>query len=199
MPVNFEAYADRVTARLAVDPELRLDVRRELLTHLSAARREHEAAGDADPTAASAASLGEPDALADQLWQAHRRRIRQRTWTRRAMLLLPVAIVLVVLLLAWGGLRSVAPIVTLGFDRYARSADSGPSTLVSPPPSIQLTRHLTDAHLAGLPPERRLLLPRHLAPNQYDPAEEAQDAATLAALRQRTRQSPPMRLLRRSP
>ncbi len=94
----------RITRRLEVDEELRLDVARELRCHLEDAAAEFRAAGESDEQAAASATraLGEPEELAEELWQANRGRIRIRgllRWAARVTLL-PAAILVVVVLLA---------------------------------------------------------------------------------------------------
>jgi len=93
----------RLTRRLAVDEELRLDVARELRCHLEDSTAEFRAAGQDDKQAAASAikALGDEKELAEQLWQANRRRIRLRgvlRWTARATLA-PLAVVVVLVFL----------------------------------------------------------------------------------------------------
>ncbi|MCD4700095.1 MAG: permease prefix domain 1-containing protein, partial [Phycisphaerae bacterium] len=88
---TFDDLVDLLTDRLRVDPELRLDVARELRAHLEDSAAEFRQAGQSDEQAdASAAkALGDPQQLADELWQANRWRIRIRgifRWSARAAL-----------------------------------------------------------------------------------------------------------------
>lgn len=104
---TFEQLAQRVTQRLACDPELRRDVKREIEGHLQDAAREFRRGGMAEDEAAASAvkALGDQTQLADSLWQANRLRMRWRSvakWTARAALL-PGAIVVIALLVS--GLR----------------------------------------------------------------------------------------------
>ena len=98
---DFHTLTTRATARLRRDRELRLEVAHELRTHLDAAAAEYRTAGYDDPAARAAAAhaFGDPDTLADDLWQAHRRRLRLRAWAwwTVRLTLLPVC------LLALGG------------------------------------------------------------------------------------------------
>src|SRR5687768_13202615 len=79
-PSPVDALLDRVTDRFKLDPELRLEIRHELRTHLEEAAAEHTEAGLDGPAAEQAAlrSFGDEGAVADQLWAANRRRVRAR-------------------------------------------------------------------------------------------------------------------------
>src|SRR4051812_41802593 len=78
MASPFDPLLDRVTHRLRIDPELRLEVAHELRTHLEDSAAELRAAGRAeeDAVAEAARALGAETELADQLWQANGRRVR---------------------------------------------------------------------------------------------------------------------------
>lgn len=80
----FDDMLDRATRRLRIDRELQLEVRRELETHLQEAAKEFESGGDSEQQARANAvrAIGDADSLADQLWQANRRRIRLRYWVK---------------------------------------------------------------------------------------------------------------------
>lgn len=110
-PTAFDELLDRATHRLRVDAELRLEVRGELQSHLSAAADEYRAAGlsDADATAAAARDFGDADGLADQLWAANRRRVRARNVARWAVRLGagPVAVVAAVAC-SWSAIVSLS-------------------------------------------------------------------------------------------
>jgi hypothetical protein len=101
----------RLTRRLEVDEELRLDVARELHGHLEDSASQFRAAGqsEAEAAASAAKALGDEGELAEQLWQANRPRIRLRgvlRWTARVTLLPAAAVVTLVLvtyLLGIGG------------------------------------------------------------------------------------------------
>jgi hypothetical protein len=102
---TWDELVNLLTDRLRVDPELRLDVAEELRAHLEDSAAEFRQAGQSDEEAAASAAkaLGDPQQLADDLWQANRRRIRVRgvlRWGARAALV-PGAI-LVIIAIAMG-------------------------------------------------------------------------------------------------
>lgn len=104
----WDALINRLTDRLQVDPELRMDVARELRCHLEDSAAEFRRAGqDVDEAAASAAkALGDPEELAGQLWQANRRRVRIRgllRWAARIALAPAAAAVILALVVAMVG------------------------------------------------------------------------------------------------
>ncbi|MCC7407454.1 MAG: hypothetical protein IT442_05245, partial [Phycisphaeraceae bacterium] len=76
----FDEVIAAATARLAMDGELRLEVRRELRGHLEDSAGEYEAAGYTPEQAAEEAvkHLGDPGELAEELWRANRGRLRLR-------------------------------------------------------------------------------------------------------------------------
>ncbi len=89
---GFDDLIERLTARLRVDPELRMDVANELLSHLEDASEEFRQGGAGEDEAAASAvkALGDEAELSEQLWQANRGRIRFRRaakWAARAALL----------------------------------------------------------------------------------------------------------------
>lgn len=95
---------DRLTERLGVDPELRLDVAAELRSHLEDSAAEFREAHQSEQEAAASAAkaLGDSEQLAEQLWQANRGRIRLRgvaRWAARVALV-PGAILVILVLLA---------------------------------------------------------------------------------------------------
>ncbi len=109
----------RLTRRLEVDEELRLDVARELRCHLEDSAAEFRTAGQSDAQAAASAAkaLGEEAELTEQLWQANRGRIRVRgvlRWTARVTLL-PAAVLVTLLLFAY----------LLGLSGYIRAFSRG--------------------------------------------------------------------------
>jgi hypothetical protein len=94
---------DRLTQRLSIDPELRLEVSQELRAHLedsTAAFR--EASYDESQAVAEALKrLGDEAELAEELWQANRKRLRLRSvakWAAR-LTLWPVGVALMLGLL----------------------------------------------------------------------------------------------------
>lgn len=105
---------EQLTARLRVDLELRMDVANELRTHLEDAAGEFRQAGASEEEAHAQAvkALGDPDELAEQLWQANRGRIRFRRvarWAARVTLVPAAAVVTVLIgLAAYGSLVPIA-------------------------------------------------------------------------------------------
>ncbi len=102
----------RLTDRLAVDRELQLDVARELTTHLEDSAEEFRRAGESSEQAAASAAraLGDPDILADQLWQANRRRLSVRgllRWTARVTLIPAAIVVIATVFLGLSGARDI--------------------------------------------------------------------------------------------
>jgi hypothetical protein len=92
MPTNTEKFLERATAGLATDPELRLDVRAELRSHV--ADKADELGGEEHADEAIAA-LGEVVELAEEVAEANRRRLGWRGLARRILRfgLVPVAVV----------------------------------------------------------------------------------------------------------
>ncbi len=93
----------RVTHRLGQDTELRLDVTRELKSHLEesiAQAVENGTAGEA-AQAKAVSELGDEEELADMLWQANRGRMKRRALVRwfYRVLIIPAAFILGVLFL----------------------------------------------------------------------------------------------------
>jgi hypothetical protein len=109
---EWEQLIARLTDRLRVDEELRLDVARELRTHLEDSAAEFRRAGEAEEQAAvsAARALGDANVLAEQLWQANRRRLRIRGVLRWAaqVALVPIAIIVTLVLMA--GMRGGYPV-----------------------------------------------------------------------------------------
>jgi hypothetical protein len=93
----------RLTERLTADEELRLDVARELRSHLEDSADEFRRAGESPEQAAASAerALGNLDELAEQLWQANRKRMRLRGVLRWAAqtALVPLAILVILALI----------------------------------------------------------------------------------------------------
>jgi len=90
---------NRITAKLEVDRELQMEVASELRCHIADKASELRASGLGEVEALDQAcnALGEPDDLAEQLWQANRIRIGIRgtlRWAARVALI-PAAIVVV--------------------------------------------------------------------------------------------------------
>ena len=143
----WDALIHRLTEPLGVDPELRMDVARELRCHLEDSATEFRRAGQSaeEATASAAAALGDPDELTRQLWQANRRRLRLRglaRWAARATLMPAAAVVIVAMVVALVG--------------SARS-------YLKPSPSLLA--------IGGPTPEQRFIL--HGAPAVTDPIVKA--------------------------
>jgi len=110
---------DDATAGLRHDPELRLDVEKELLTHLQQAAEAFRAAGCEDAEGQARKVFGSPLELAGELVSGNARRMKLRALARLALqaLVVPAAIVLA-LWLGYGGLvrlqripRVIGPLV----------------------------------------------------------------------------------------
>lgn len=116
MASPFDPLLDRVTRRLQTDPELRLEVEHELRTHLEESAKEFRAAGRSEDDAIAEASraLGNEEVLAEQLWQANRRRMGTRKIARWAIggTLVPAASV-IAMSTAWTTLLSLALLVSI--------------------------------------------------------------------------------------
>lgn len=96
MNPSFMEIAEQAVTGLKSDPEVYLEVRQELLTHLEDSAEVLRASGvrDADATAQSAQSFGSPLALMEQLTQANAARMRLRARLRLliAVVITPLAI-----------------------------------------------------------------------------------------------------------
>lgn len=100
-----EELIRRLTQCLKVDPEVQLDVANELRAHIEDATAEFRNAGcdETESNAQAAGTLGSPDELAEQIWQANRGRIRIRQmvkWGLRATLFPSAAILMIALFLS---------------------------------------------------------------------------------------------------
>ncbi|MAE66062.1 MAG: hypothetical protein CMJ18_17455 [Phycisphaeraceae bacterium] len=103
---RFEELAGRVTERLKVDPELRMEVARELTDHLEDSAEAFRRGGDCeeDAEANAAGAFGDETEVAQGIWEANRKRVRWRAaawWAARAALL-PLAIVLMLAMMGRG-------------------------------------------------------------------------------------------------
>jgi len=98
-------FVDDATAGLRHDPELRLDVRKELLTHLEQTTEDCRAEGCEDAEEQARKTFGSPLELAGELVSGNARRMKLRALARLALqaLVVPAAIVLA-LWLGYGGL-----------------------------------------------------------------------------------------------
>ncbi len=103
---NFDDLINRLTHKLRIDPELRMDVANELRAHLEDSVAEFRRGGYSEKEAAETAvkALGDETELAQNLWLANKKRIRIRQvikWVARVTLI-PAAII-VTLLIAYPG------------------------------------------------------------------------------------------------
>ncbi len=146
-----DGWLDRVTRRLAVDRELRLEVRQELRSHVEESAAEFRVAGrsDADALAEALRKLGDETELSDQLWRANRRRVRLRAaaaWAVR--LLLPPAAAALIAFLTISGLTAGAIFYNIG----------SPGIYEPFPGAAQLIRRAEGRAYADAPQDVRLLL-----------------------------------------
>ncbi len=106
MMTRFGDYVERATERLRSDPFVHRDVRRELEAHLEDAAEEARAGGAAEDEAQEHAlrAFGDADALAEQLYEANRKRMRLRWWGKWAtrLVLVPATLALAVVVGAYG-------------------------------------------------------------------------------------------------
>ena len=106
MMTRFGDYVERATERLRSDPFVHRDVRRELEAHLEDAAEEARAGGAAEDEAQEHAlrAFGDAEALAEQLYQANRKRMRLRWWGKWAtrLVLVPAAMALALVVGAYG-------------------------------------------------------------------------------------------------
>lgn len=150
---GFDDLLERLTHRLRVDPELQMEVTHELRTHLEDAAAECRAAGMTDQQAQATAvkAMGNESEIAEQLWQANRRRVRVRKvvrWTAGATLM-PAAIAVSVAI-AWSAMISVAlllPMVTGPWGDYGRNSIAN-----------TIANRFRQNTLAALSPESRFII-----------------------------------------
>lgn len=120
--MSFDELTQRLTRRLEPDPELRLDVAQELRAHLDDAAADFQAGGMGQDEARAAAikALGNADELAEQLWQANRRRMGLRRVLRATAeaVLVPAAVLTIVLIVV--GMRPQQLRVTDGLGYPSR-------------------------------------------------------------------------------
>jgi len=79
---EFQELIEQATKRLKRDRELRLEVSRELESHLEAAAAEYHEGDYTDEETQTAAikDFGDPNTIADRLWEANRFRLKLRAW-----------------------------------------------------------------------------------------------------------------------
>jgi hypothetical protein len=118
MAQEFNSLLDRLTHRLRFEPLLRLEIQRELRTHLDDQFAANRAAGlnEDESVCQAAAALGDPVELERQLWAANRWRMTLRAGAKWiAMIFLAPAACVACIVIALGVVRSIAPVVTTYF------------------------------------------------------------------------------------
>jgi hypothetical protein len=139
------------TAGLRHDPELQLDVQKELRTHLEQAAEDFRAEGCEDAEEQARKTFGSPLELAAELLNGNRRRMRLRALARLFVqaLLVPLA-VLLSLYLGYGGLARLAVLM----DPYLIYYNGGPQplkiSLPSPPGSLFPSQKEIDVQVDAL-------------------------------------------------
>lgn len=124
MDAQLTQFADEVTAGLQDDPELRLDVRAEVLTHL-------EEAADGTGTAEALKAFGPATDVAQQLTLANLRRMRARGLAKLLFrVVLAPAAVLAALVLGYGGLMRLTDLI--GGLNLLASSEAPPMRLPRP-------------------------------------------------------------------
>jgi hypothetical protein len=106
----FDELVGRLTDRLRVDPELQLEVAKELRAHLEDATADYRASGLDDEKARAEAvkALGDETEIADKLWQANYRRLRLRKAARWAFgITIGPAAAVVTIAVGWGAVASL--------------------------------------------------------------------------------------------
>lgn len=97
---QIDTLLDDCTVGLRDDPELRLDARQELKSHIEAAADEHRAEGknEEESLELAAKSFGSPMDVAGDLLEANRKRMKLRAWIRIGVraLLIPAAVIVAV-------------------------------------------------------------------------------------------------------
>lgn len=103
---DFRELTDRATTKLRRDRDLRLEVTRELETHLEASAAEFRAAdySEEDAQAAAVKAFGDPDTMANDLWDANRFRLKIRVWAWwvARLTLLPTCVIAALLFIVSG-------------------------------------------------------------------------------------------------
>lgn len=103
---DFRELTDRATTKLRRDRDLRLEVTRELETHLEASAAEFRAAdySEEDAQAAAVKAFGDPDTMANDLWDANRYRLKIRVWAWwvARLTLLPTCVIAALLFIVSG-------------------------------------------------------------------------------------------------
>jgi len=155
MDKQTEQLIDDATAGLRHDPELRLDVQKELLSHLEQTAEDCRAEGCEDAEAQARKTFGSPLELAAELLNGNRRRMRLRALARLFVqaLLVPLA-VLAALYLGYGGLVRLAVLVNpqLKYHYISINDNTAPLkiSLPSPPRSLFPSQGEIDAQFEAL-------------------------------------------------
>ncbi|QDU71198.1 permease prefix domain 1-containing protein [Mucisphaera calidilacus] len=122
---GFRDLVQRVTQRLGVDRELRMEVASELEDHLEDSEAEFLRAGESPEQARDSAvrAFGDEAEIAEGLWEANRGRMKWRsvmTWTVR-MTLMPAAVLLMIIVLGRMSLQTA-----MDYEAYLRNPDQTP-------------------------------------------------------------------------
>ncbi|MHB0937401.1 MAG: hypothetical protein ACYDCO_09035 [Armatimonadota bacterium] len=149
MDTQTQKLIDDATAGLRHDPELRLDVQKELLSHLEQTAEDCRATGCEDAEEQARKTFGSPLELAAELLDSNRRRMRLRALARLFIqgLLVPLA-VLATLYLGYGGLVRLA--VLMRNPMFQAPEPIQQLSLPTPPGSLFPSRGEIDAQLDAL-------------------------------------------------
>jgi hypothetical protein len=142
----FSRLIDRATDRLRSDSDLRLEISQELRGHLQDSAAEYRAAGlsGAEADAKAVEAMGEPGALADQLWQANRGRMRRRAAATWGFGLLAAPVVIAICFsIAWGVVTSLSLLTLIG-EIGAKQSDIPHRLDVGPGPARRAWERLVE-------------------------------------------------------
>ncbi|MGA2233713.1 MAG: permease prefix domain 1-containing protein, partial [Tepidisphaeraceae bacterium] len=158
----FEELVERLTRRFERDPELQFEIRQELRTHLEDCAAEFAATG-MKPDAAQAEAkkaLGNEEEIAEQLWQANRRRLKVRKAAKWAagLTVIPAAGASAIAI-GWGALSCLAIVAsslflfgaTQGYEAPASSFD------LTHKVALSIAQVRLNHALSGLTPQQRTL------------------------------------------
>ena len=148
MDTQTQKLIDDATAGLRHDPELRMDVQKELLTHLEQAAKDFRAEGREDAEEQARKTFGSPLELAAELLDGNRRRLRLRALARlfAQALLVPLA-VLAALYLGYGGIARLSVLLRNPFFGFFESLNL---SIPSPPGSFFPTQRQMNAKFNSL-------------------------------------------------
>jgi len=184
-------FVEAVTRRLRVDPAVHWDVSREIRAHLEDAAAEARDRGCSEDESIEAAlsAFGDEDELAEQFWQANRRRMRLRavaTWAWR-LALAPAALAVAVALCLFS-VRTIQRLIEYLPHGNAIQFLAGPDPRVEPRPTLSeeetflfehLTEELDDAEaLVARDPDDPVIYAHYvrLLSEQFLDAQNASDA-----------------------